>query len=239
MVKCALCAKEAVYLRPYSGERFCRKCYIKSIERNVQRTISKYKMLKPNDKVAVAVSGGKDSLSLLHILSKIEEKFPESELIAITIDEGISNYRSEAIEIADENCIKLGIEHHVYSFKELYGYDLDEVVKAAEAGGELTPCSYCGILRRKALNLATKDTGATKLATAHNLDDEIQSMVMNLLRGDIYQISRIGLFWRGRAPASFRGLSPYAMSLRRRWLCMPFSIRSGSRRSHAPTWRPP
>ena len=192
MVKCTFCSKEAFYLRPYSGERFCRKCYVKSIERNVQRTISKYKMLKPNDRVAVAVSGGKDSLSLLNILNKIEEKFPNSELTAITIDEGISNYRSEAIEIADEHCEKLGIELHVYTFKELYGYGLDEVVEAAEAGGELTPCSYCGILRRRALNLAAKDTGATKLATAHNLDDETQSMVMNILRGAIYQMGRIG-----------------------------------------------
>ena len=147
-------------------------------------------MFKPDDRIAVAVSGGKDSLSLLHILSLIEEKYSESELLAITIDEGISNYMSEGIEIANESCDNLKIEHNVYSFKELYGYGLDDIVKEAEACGELTPCSYCGILRRKALNLAAKDVGASKLVTGHNLDDEIQSMIMSLLRGDINQMSR-------------------------------------------------
>jgi uncharacterized protein (TIGR00269 family) len=149
-------------------------------------------MFTPTDRVAVAVSGGKDSLSLLYILNKIEEKFPKSELIAITIDEGISNYRAEAIKLADEHCQTLKIEHYTRSFKEVYGYDLDEIVKAAEARGKLTSCSYCGILRRKALNFVAKEVNASKLATGHNLDDEVQSMVMNLLRGDIYQMRRIG-----------------------------------------------
>jgi uncharacterized protein (TIGR00269 family) len=149
-------------------------------------------MFTPTDRVAVAVSGGKDSLSLLNILNKIEKKFPQSELIAITIDEGISNYRAEAIKLAEEHCQALKIEQHTYSFKELFGYNLDEIVKTSESRGKLTSCSYCGILRRKALNLVAKDINASKLATGHNLDDEVQSMVMNLLRGDIYQMRRIG-----------------------------------------------
>lgn len=148
-------------------------------------------MLKPIDRVAVAVSGGKDSLSLLHILNKIEDKFPRSELIAITIDEGISGYREEAIKIVEDNCFKLGIEHQVYSFMDCYQQSLDEVVKGISARGELTPCSYCGILRRKAFNLAAKEVGATKLVTGHNLDDEIQSMVLNLLRGDVSGLKRV------------------------------------------------
>ncbi len=155
-------------------------------------------MFTPNDRVAIAVSGGKDSLSLLCILNKIEKKFPKSELIAITIDEGISNYRSEAIKLADEQCQTFGIEHHTYSFKELYGYNLDEIVKASESGGKLTSCSYCGILRRKALNLVAKKVNASKLATGHNLDDEVQSMVMNLLRGDIEQMRRVGSVFEGK-----------------------------------------
>ena len=149
-------------------------------------------MLTPTERVAVAVSGGKDSLSLLYILKKIEKKFPKSELIAITIDEGISNYRSEAIKLAKEHCQTLNIKHHIASFKELYGHSLDEIVKTANLKGTLSSCSYCGILRRKALNIVAKEIEASKLATGHNLDDEVQSILMNLLRGDIYQIQRIG-----------------------------------------------
>lgn len=191
MVKCSFCRGEAVYLRPYSGEKLCRKCFIESVENRVQHTISKHNMFKPEDRIALALSGGKDSVSLLHILSEIEEKFPKSQLMAVTIDEGISGYRREAVRIAKENCARLGVEHQVYSFKELYGSDLDEIVKTAEKQeGELTSCSYCGVLRRRALNVAARELGATRLATAHNLDDEVQSMLMNLLRGDVSRISR-------------------------------------------------
>ena len=187
---CAICGKEAVYLRPYSSECCCGSCYAKSVEKRVQRTISKYRMLRLGDRVALALSGGKDSISLLHILSKLEKQHSHSRMFAVTIDEGIEDYRREAIEIAEENCRKLGVEHHVYTFKNLYGYTLDEVAAAARRGGKPFICSYCGILRRKALNLAAKKLDATKLVTAHNLDDEVQSMVMNLLRGDLASMRR-------------------------------------------------
>ncbi|MFH0749106.1 MAG: TIGR00269 family protein [Candidatus Bathyarchaeota archaeon] len=187
--KCTFCSGEAIYLRAYSGERYCKKCYIRTIEKHVQRTITKYKMLRPDDRVALALSGGKDSISLLQIMSSLEERFPQAKLVAITIDEGIAGYRSEAIRIARENCKKLGVEHHVYSFKKFYNHSLDEIVDAARRSGKLFICSYCGILRRKALNVAAREVQATKLATAHNLDDELQSIIMNFLRGDLYRLS--------------------------------------------------
>jgi len=147
-------------------------------------------MLRPDDRVALALSGGKDSVSLLHIMTRLEERFPRSEIVAITVDEGITGYRSEAVEIARENCERLDVEHRVYSFKRLYGHTLDVIADAARQRGKLFICSYCGILRRKALNIAAREVEATKLATAHNLDDEVQSMVMNLLRGDLVSMSR-------------------------------------------------
>ncbi|MFH0897100.1 MAG: TIGR00269 family protein, partial [Candidatus Bathyarchaeota archaeon] len=85
---------------------------------------------------------------------------------------------------------KLDVEHRVYSFKKLYGHTIDEIAEAAKEKGNPFICSYCGILRRKALNIAARELGAAKLATAHNLDDEVQSMVMNLLRGDLTRMSK-------------------------------------------------
>ena len=82
------------------------------------------------------------------------------------------------------------MEYHVYTFKSLYGYTLDEVAAAARRRGKSFICSYCGILRRKALNLAAKKLDVARLVTAHNLDDEVQSMVMNLLRGDLASMRR-------------------------------------------------
>jgi len=189
---CTKCSKApSVFFRPYSGERLCRKCFINSIEGQVRETVSKYRMLRPDDTIAVAVSGGKDSVSLLHILNRIERDSLRVRTIAITIDEGISGYRSEAVKIARKNCEQLGVEQIVLSFREIYGYDLDDIVKITGTREKLTPCSYCGVLRRKALNIAAKEAGASKLATAHNLDDETQTIFLNLVHGDVVRIARV------------------------------------------------
>jgi len=190
---CTLCRRRpAFFFRRYSGEKLCRGCFVKSIEGKVRATIAKYKMLNFDDRIAVAVSGGKDSVSLLHVLAKIEREYPKASLVAVSVDEGIAGYRDEALKIATENCRKLGIEHHIISFKELYGLTLDEIVEKARKSGrsELTPCAYCGVLRRKALNIIARRVEANKLATAHTLDDEIQTTLLNMLHGDVTRIVR-------------------------------------------------
>jgi uncharacterized protein (TIGR00269 family) len=189
---CNVCKrKEAFFFRPYSGEKLCRKCFAKSIEEKVRATIAEYQMLKFDDRIAVAVSGGKDSVSLLHVLAKIERNYPKASLVAVTVDEGIKGYRDEALKIATENCKKLGINHRTVSFKELYGYTLDEIVKRLKKRkGGLTPCAYCGVLRRKALNIIARRLKADKLVTAHTLDDETQTILLNIFHGDVLRIAR-------------------------------------------------
>jgi uncharacterized protein (TIGR00269 family) len=190
---CTKCThREAFFFRPYSGEKLCRRCFIESIEEKVRATIAKYQMLDFNDKIAVAVSGGKDSVSLLHILAKIERNYPKASLVAVTVDEGIKAYRDEALKIAADNCEKLGIMHHVASFKKLYGFTLDEIVKSLKQKSKsgLTPCAICGVLRRKALNMAARKVKADKLATAHTLDDETQTILLNIFHGDVLRIAR-------------------------------------------------
>jgi uncharacterized protein (TIGR00269 family) len=192
MAECSVCKRnEAFYVRRYSGERLCRKCFLMSIENKVQVTIGKYKMFEINDKIAVAVSGGKDSIGLLHILSKVEADFPKSSLCAITVDEGVKGYRDEAVRIAAQNCRKLGIGQTVVSFKELFGYTLDEIVQKTQSE-KLTPCAYCGVFRRRALNIAARKAGADKIATAHTLDDEIQTFLLNIVHGDPLRTARSG-----------------------------------------------
>jgi uncharacterized protein (TIGR00269 family) len=190
---CTVCErKEAFFFRPYSGEKLCRKCFAESIEAKARATIAKYKMFEFDDRIAVAVSGGKDSVSLLHVLAKIERNYPKASLVAVTVDEGIKGYRDEALKIAVENCKKLGIEHNVVSFMELYGCSLDEIVKhpKRKSDGGLTPCAYCGVLRRRALNIAARELKADKLATAHTLDDEAQTTLLNIFHGDVLRIAR-------------------------------------------------
>jgi uncharacterized protein (TIGR00269 family) len=193
MTVCTLCGrKDAVFGRSYSGENLCARCFCRTVEDRVRRTISKYEMLGPKDRIMVAVSGGKDSVTLLHILAKIEKAFPDVVLRAGTVDEGIRDYRDEALKIAEGNCRKLGLDHVVVSFKELFGYELDEIVELIRrrGGNGLTPCSYCGVLRRKALNTLAREAGVDKLVIAHSLDDETQTMLLNVVHGDPMRIAR-------------------------------------------------
>lgn len=193
MTLCTLCKRnDAIYGRSYSGENLCGRCFCKTTEDRVRKTIVKYEMLGHKDRIMVAVSGGKDSVTLLHILAKIEKVFPDVVLCAGTVDEGIRDYRDEALKIAKKNCEKLGIEHVVTSFQEHFGYDLDKIVELTRKRGEngLLPCSYCGVLRRKALNTMAREAGVDKLVVGHSLDDETQTMLLNVVHGDPMRIAR-------------------------------------------------
>ncbi len=162
-------------------------------------------MFKFDSRIAIGVSGGKDSLGLLHILSEIEGKYPKAELIAITIDEGVKGYRDEALSLAMKACQQRGIEHLVLSFEDLFHLSMDEV---ASKPRELIPCSYCGVLRRRALNEAARRVDADRLATAHNLDDMAQTALLNVLRGDM---NRLGMMNPGgkTLPGFVRRVKPY------------------------------
>lgn len=185
-MKCDRCVNEAVYSRKYSGENLCSSCYSNSILRKTAKTISKYNMIRNDELVCVAVSGGKDSLALLQILSKMSETH-NFRIQPITIDEGIPDYRNEALKIVRKFCTKLNLEHQVYSYKELFGLTLDEALQRRE-GQKITSCSICGTLRRRAIDHAAKDIGADVIATAHNLDDMLQTFLINMLSGETDKI---------------------------------------------------
>jgi uncharacterized protein (TIGR00269 family) len=187
--KCTFCSNSAVYTREYEGVSFCSKCFRNALEERVRRVVTHNHMLDFDDHVAVAVSGGKDSLTLLNVLAKLEDRFPKSRLTAISVDEGIDGYRDEALEIARKACSKLNVTQVVVAYRELFGVTTDEV--ASMKLGQ-TPCSYCGVFRRKAINRAAVNIGATKIATAHNLDDEVQTVLLNMLHGDPMRIFRSG-----------------------------------------------
>jgi len=186
---CTTCkGNPGFYRREYEGVVLCRNCFRESLERKVRRTISRWDMFSPQDHIAVAVSGGKDSVTLLMILSKLAKRFQRTRITAVTVDEGIAGYREEAVEIARRYCRDLGVEHEVVSFEELYGDGLDDFLRKKES--RMTACSYCGVFRRKAINLAAKKIGATKIATAHNLDDIVQTYLLNLFQGDAERFVR-------------------------------------------------
>jgi uncharacterized protein (TIGR00269 family) len=187
--RCSKCGNPAIYLRRYTSEQLCGACLIQTTLDRVRRTINRHKMFLETDRIVVAISGGKDSTVLLHVLHKIESAFPNSEIVPVTIDEGIRGYRDKALESARALAQTLGFTLEIFSFKDLFKYSLDEIVLRKPINS-LGACSYCGVLRRRALNMAAQELGATVVATGHNLDDESQTVLINLLRGDSARIAR-------------------------------------------------
>ncbi len=185
-MKCHKCENEASYSRKYSGENLCSDCFSISIMRKTAKTISKYRMIKNGDLVCVAVSGGKDSLSLLHILHKMS-KTHNFEIKVVTIDEGIPGYRNESLEIVRNFCSTLNVEYKIYSYKELFDLTIDEALQKRESE-KTSSCSICGTFRRRSIDYAAKDLGADVIATAHNLDDVLQTFLINALSGDTKKI---------------------------------------------------
>jgi len=182
-----------VYYKKDAGRYFTRDEFIKFVERKTLKTIQKYDMFRYDDVIAVAVSGGKDSVSLLHILDKIERAFP-TEIVIIHVDEGISNYSEYSYPIVAKYAKELGYKLYHVSFKELFGFTIDDVARYYfENKIEFEPCSICGEWRRWALNKLAMDANATVLATAHTLDDFAQTVLMNVLRNSLPRLSRITL----------------------------------------------
>ncbi|MEM0217874.1 MAG: TIGR00269 family protein [Candidatus Nezhaarchaeales archaeon] len=192
-MRCTRCGTKAVYHSLYSGHNFCVKCFLKNVDHRVKTAINKHKLFDTKDRILIAISGGKDSQVLATILSKIEKKFPNVTLMALLIDEGVPGYRDFGLKRSKELCKELGIPLTVTSFKELFGYSLPEITSIAEKKEVmLGACTFCGILRRRAMNIKAKELNATKVATGHNLDDEAQTVLMNLLRGDVLRLLRLG-----------------------------------------------
>ena len=185
-MKCDRCENTTVYSRKYSGENRCSDCFSKSIIHKTTKTISKYNMIESGDVVGVAVSGGKDSLSLLQVMKKIslDHNF---KLKAITVDEGIPGYRDEALKIVEEFCKKLNVEHKVYPYSSLFGTTLEQTLELRD-NEKISSCSICGILRRRAIDYGAADLGVDVIATGHNLDDMLQTFIINIISGDTKKI---------------------------------------------------
>ncbi|RAP46617.1 MAG: TIGR00269 family protein [Methanosphaera sp. rholeuAM6] len=150
------------------------------VEKNVFDTIGNYKLIKPKEKIMIGVSGGKDSILTLHMLHNYRLKNDiEFDIEAVCIDEGIKGYREKGIETAKDNCKKLKIPLTVYSFKNEWNYDLDDIYDVYKS-----TCMPCGVYRRYLLNKISNSHDCDKIATGHNMDDEIQSFLMTFARND-------------------------------------------------------
>ncbi|MCD6572231.1 MAG: TIGR00269 family protein [Thermoplasmata archaeon] len=187
--KCSKCNKPSITFIRYNGTHLCKEHFIEYFEKRVKKEIKKQGKTESGSRIGVALSGGKDSTVTLFMLKKIFSKRKDVDLFAISVDEGIKDYRDKSLKIARENCKEIEVEHHIISFKETIGYTLDEIVSKSKDLGE---CTYCGVFRRFCLNKKARELELNKIATGHNLDDFSQSILMNFVNGDLEKLARLG-----------------------------------------------
>lgn len=156
----------------------------KKIYNRINKLLNNYKLITENEKIIVALSGGKDSVLTLHALKQYQKQL-NFELIAVSVDEGIKGYRPHGIQSAINNAKKLNIPLIQKSFKEEENFTLDEIHENFKSA-----CIPCGVFRRNILNKTAYELKADKIATGHNLDDEIQSFLMSFSRGDHIKFSK-------------------------------------------------
>ncbi|MCX8206154.1 MAG: TIGR00269 family protein [Candidatus Micrarchaeota archaeon] len=184
-MKCSECNADAIIYLAYSQKFLCGKHFSRLTEKRAGAAMREHAMVRGKKRIGVAISGGKDSLALLYIMHKLLGKDRRLKLIALTVDEGIGEYRSESIKRCNELCSQLGVEHHIYSFKD-YAVPMRTLMRRRRTD----PCSYCGVFRRWILNKAARELKLDALAVAHNLDDTVQTFLMNLMRNEPLRMLR-------------------------------------------------
>lgn len=168
--------------------------FVKYFENKVFKTIRKFNLFSLDDKFVVAVSGGKDSITVLYLTKKyLARKNLEKNLTALVINEGISNYREHTIDFLEKFCKEHDIKLHIHSYKEKFNKTLDDSVGILRSkNSNVSACNICGTFRRNAINVGARELGATKVVTGHNLDDEGQSILLNIFKNNFKILARLG-----------------------------------------------
>lgn len=180
-MKCRVCRGAAVIDLKRHNANFCSEHFVRFCHQQVEKAISEHRMFSKQDRVLVAVSGGKDSLALWHILRHLGY-----EADGLYVGLGIDDYSEPSAEFS-----RRFAHAHELSLIEVdlprdYGYDIPSGSRAAKRA----PCSACGLSKRHIFDRAALDGSYDVLATGHNLDDEAAVLLGNVLRWQADYLSR-------------------------------------------------
>lgn len=148
-----------------------RKSYmnLQKLYSYTRQAIEAYELIDEGDKIAIGISGGKDSLALLYALSGIQKFYPKKfDIVAITVDLGFDNFNLDNII---KLCKLIKVEYHIIKT------EIGNIV--FEARKEKNPCSLCAKMRKGALNQAVKELGCNKIAYAHHKDDILHTLFLS------------------------------------------------------------
>ena len=186
---CALCGtKRATLKRPKTGAVVCKECFFEAFETEVHHTITSNDLFHRGETIAIGASGGKDSTVLAHVMKVLNERYDYGlSLYLLSVDEGITGYRDDSLKTVKRNQQQYELPLKVVSYKELYGWTMDEIVQKI---GLKNNCTFCGVFRRQALDRGAMLLKVDKIVTGHNADDIAETVLMNVLRGDIARLRR-------------------------------------------------
>jgi uncharacterized protein (TIGR00269 family) len=171
-MKCRVCGAQASIRLPQYNTAFCSTDFIAFLEKRALDTIRKYDLMRQEDRILVAVSGGKDSLALWHLANKIG--YPAD---GIHIHLGIDDYSELSFEKTRAMAERLQRRLYYFSLPEVFRIGIKDLAKIVKR----PPCSLCGMIKRYVMNRACTEYGYSVLATGHNLDDEASALLGNLL----------------------------------------------------------
>jgi len=178
-MRCRICGKDAKIKLKRHNIKLCNNCFENFFIHQIQHTVEKYKLLKENEKLAVAVSGGKDSITLLYAMHSLGFK-----PLAYFIDLGIPKYSAYSRAVVETFCDELGIKLHV---EELLAYNktLPQILEKTKR----VSCSLCGSIKRYLMNKFAFENGYV-IATGHHLDDMLVGIFSNLANANINGLSK-------------------------------------------------
>ncbi|KAG5436840.1 hypothetical protein PCANB_001662 [Pneumocystis canis] len=181
---CELCFLNHPSLkRPKTSQKLCKDCFYYVFETEIHNTITSNSLFSRGDKIGICVSGGKDSSVLAYIMKTLNDKYDYGlDLYMIAIDEGILGYRDDSLEIVKRIQFQYSIPLKILSYDEIYGWSMDKIVKRVG--------TFCGVFRRQALDRGAEMLNIDHIVTGHNADDIAETIIMNLLRGDIARLVR-------------------------------------------------
>lgn len=179
----------ALIIRPKNRHKLCRPCFLQIFEDEAHDAITSNALFpNPGEKIAIGASGGKDSTVLASVLKTLNERHGYGlDLVLLSIDEGIKGYRDDSLETVKRNAVQYDMPLEIVGYDELYGWTMDQVVAQIGKKGN---CTYCGVFRRQALDRGAARLGIEHVVTGHNADDVAETVMMNLLRGDLPRLSR-------------------------------------------------
>jgi tRNA-5-methyluridine54 2-sulfurtransferase len=180
-MKCRVCREKAVMQVRRHNANFCRSHFLEHIERQVARTVDEYRMFGPDDRAVLGVSGGKDSLALWHILTRLGHAVD-----GVYLHLGIDDYSSDSLRFSQEFADARGLHLEVVDLPRDFGFSVPDAADATRRA----PCSACGLSKRYILNEVAERNGYDVLVTGHNLDDEAATLFGNVVQWNTEFLAR-------------------------------------------------